>query len=481
MKKKVLTGLVLPAMAAVSAIFAQQATLGTAKLTFTAIGPGTIAYEVKAAGGQINGINGAVVIPATYQGKPVTAIANNAFAGKIYITGVTIPNSVTFIGAGAFNKCEGITGITIPAGVTEIGGNAFANCTYLTGVTFQKKVAKVSNLAFLGDLAARHQAGGEGTYMRNPGQNNWTKGAAAQMTPYKLTFTEINKGEAYEVKAEANAQINGVVDIPAANKDKPVIQVAAGAFSGKVNITGVTIPNGVTSIGAGAFDKCAGITRLVIPASVTRIGEKAFTDCTYLAGVTLPKTVSGMNDKAFPGDLVLKYRDGGEGTYTRNPGQDNWAKQGSALGKLMFAETGKGYEVKKGNDQIDGEVVIPAAFAGKPVIRIADAAFSGVKITGVTIPAGVTAIGKNAFTNTSLRSVTIPVSVTQIGDKAFDGCSNLTEVTFSSNGKDTGQRININVSAFPGNLADLYKPKEINAGPGTYKRMAGGKVWEKQK
>ena len=45
-------------------------------------------------------------------------------------------------------------------------------------------------------------------------------------------------------------------------------------------------------------------------------------------------------------------------------------------------------------------------------------------LTGVTIPASVTALGEGAFfLCSSLTSVTIPASVTEIGEKAFGDCS----------------------------------------------------------
>ena len=50
-------------------------------------------------------------------------------------------------------------------------------------------------------------------------------------------------------------------------------------------------------------------------------------------------------------------------------------------------------------------------------------------ITKISIPEGVTKIGKSAFENcTSLTSIVIPKSVTRIESFAFRGCSSLTNV-----------------------------------------------------
>ncbi len=77
---------------------------------------------------------GAVTIPSTIVGLPVTSIGSYAFYGCSGLTSVTIPSSVTSIGYSAFEGCSGLTGtLTIPSSVTSIGDYAFRNCSGLTG------------------------------------------------------------------------------------------------------------------------------------------------------------------------------------------------------------------------------------------------------------------------------------------------------------------------------------------------------------
>lgn len=73
-------------------------------------------------------------IPATIDGFPVTAIANNAFKGESGLTSVFLPDGLLTIGKFAFQNCSGLQSITIPAGVTTIGNKAFNSCTALTNV-----------------------------------------------------------------------------------------------------------------------------------------------------------------------------------------------------------------------------------------------------------------------------------------------------------------------------------------------------------
>ena len=77
------------------------------------------------------GPGGAVTIPATITGLPVTAIGLYVFELNSNLTSVTIPGSVTRIGDSAFDTCTSLTNVTIPSSVTFIGTGAFDGCTSL--------------------------------------------------------------------------------------------------------------------------------------------------------------------------------------------------------------------------------------------------------------------------------------------------------------------------------------------------------------
>ena len=127
--------------------------------------------------------SGALVIPSTYEEKPVTSIGSWVFYGCTKLTRVTIPDSVTGIGYAAFSKCGSLKSIdvgegnteyssedgvlfdknktvlihfpagkgghyTIPDGVTSIGDHAFIKCISLTSVTIPDSVTSIEALAF---------------------------------------------------------------------------------------------------------------------------------------------------------------------------------------------------------------------------------------------------------------------------------------------------------------------------------------------
>ena len=89
-----------------------------------------------------------VEIPATINGKTVTAIGNEAFRKNKTIQSVTIPAGVTVIGHYAFHNCSNLTSVTIPNTVTSIGDYAFTGCSKLTSATIPASVTAIGNSAF---------------------------------------------------------------------------------------------------------------------------------------------------------------------------------------------------------------------------------------------------------------------------------------------------------------------------------------------
>ena len=96
------------------------------------------------------GPGGAVVIPSSTNGYPVTSIGTAAFQFISSITSVTIPNSIASIGTQAFRRCSGLTDISIPEGVTSIGDQACFECPRLTSITIPGTVTNIGTYAFAG-------------------------------------------------------------------------------------------------------------------------------------------------------------------------------------------------------------------------------------------------------------------------------------------------------------------------------------------
>ncbi|MEI7733331.1 MAG: leucine-rich repeat domain-containing protein [Verrucomicrobiota bacterium] len=95
------------------------------------------------------GPGGAVTIPDSIAGLPVTTIGVSAFQGRTTLTNLTIGTNVTSIALCAFRSCSNLQSVTFPDNVTNIGVSAFNSCSSLTNVVIGNSVSSIGAYAFL--------------------------------------------------------------------------------------------------------------------------------------------------------------------------------------------------------------------------------------------------------------------------------------------------------------------------------------------
>ena len=218
--------------------------------------------------------SGALTIPATIKGKPVTSIGKEAFLGS-NLTSITIPDSVTSIGEGAFSMCSALTSISIPDSVTSIGGGAFLGCKSLTGIIIPDGVTSIGDGAFSWCPSLTTIEVGEGN----------------------VNFTEVN-GVLFN--AEKTVLLTYPASKTGANYTIPdgVTSIGISAFTNSQFLRSITIPDSVTSIGVRAFNRSS-LTSITIPDSVTSIGVQTFDGCYRLTSITIPDSVTSIGSVAF--------------------------------------------------------------------------------------------------------------------------------------------------------------------------------------
>ena len=346
-----------------------------------------------------------ILIPSTYNGKPVVSIGERAFLYCKKLTNLIISDGVTSIGPYAFSEC-GLTSVTIGGSVIEIGEEAFYGCVGLTSVTIPDSVTEIGESAFeacyrlvevYNKSSLNITAGSEDYgYIAHYAKNVYTSAGESKLHTTSdgviiyddTTFVSYVGNETDIIIPDSVTSIGsgafwGCSGLTSVTIPDSVTEIGEYAFFGCKGLTSMTIPAGVTSIAQGTFYECRGLTNVTIPDSVIEIGKYAFHDCSGLTSVTIPDSVIEIGEYAFYWCIGLK------------------------------------------------SVTIPDS-----VINIAQGAFYICRgLTSVTIGNGN--IGRNAFWDCSeLTSVTIGSSVTSIGNGAFSGCSGLTSVYYE--GTDIG-------------------------------------------
>jgi hypothetical protein len=245
---------------------------------------------------------GELVIPSTYEGKPITSIGNSAFGQCRSLTNVTIPASVTSIGNYAFQYCTSLTSVTIPDSVTTIGDGTFRGCSGLTNVTIPARVTSIGGRAFLG---------------------------CSSLTSVTIpdSVTTIGRQAFWECSSLTS------VTIP-----DSVTSIGDGAFDGCSSLTSITFEgNAPFSFGAGVFSGVSENAKIFISPGATGFGEKfaglpvvveakttIFLDGKYFNGKDVKKTESAIVSlfTHFPQGEIFYTLDGTKPTFTSTPYTD---------------------------------------------------------------------------------------------------------------------------------------------------------------
>ena len=376
-------------------------TYGTEGLQFTLTKDDT--YSVTG----YNGKPGAIVIPAIYNGKPVTSIGDSCFYDAP-IGRIKIPDSVTSIGDKAFSGSY-LTDITIPDSVTYIGDYAIPN----------------------NNLLCNEYEGGR--YIGN--ETNPYVVFIGVANPYNSSY--------YENITSCTIHENTKV-------------INGRAFYECLSLANITIPDSVTCIGEHAFYKCSSLTSITLPNGVTHIGEDAFECCSGLRNISIPDSVTSVGLTAFAECNQLQYNQ-----------YENALYLGNETNPYVVLKAATTKTIRSCTIHENTKVIYPFAFQqrtnltsitipnsvtyigkcafdactslanvnfGNGLTKIGVYAFSGcVGITNITIPDSVAIIEEGVFSGMGLTSITIPASIERIDVRAFSDCDNLTSITVDSN------------------------------------------------
>lgn len=388
-----------------------------------------------------------IVIPSSYQGVPVTAIADNGF--NVYssisskIKSIIIPDTIKKIGSSAFSgfgnltavhitdlekwceisfgegtsnplyyahdlyvngkkpggdvvltagatipdytfyNCTDLTSVTIPDGITSIGDYAFSGCTGLTSVEIPDSVTSIGEHAFDG---------------------------CTGLTTVKISDNVTEIGD--------YAFLN--CPVVSATMPASAIKSVPKDYLKTVTITSGDIPSNAfrTWIDGYSYRYCTSLTSVIIADKVTSIEREAFYGCNGLVSVTIGSGVINIGYSAFYGcsRLIEVYNKSSlniTAGSTNNGYVGYYAKNVYAVdGGSKLSTDENGFVIYK-----DGADKILVAYHGNAANPV--------------LPDGITEIYQYAFWGLGITSITISDSVTSIGDYAFYYCTELTSITFN--------------------------------------------------
>lgn len=267
-------------------------------------------------------------IPSRYDGKPVVAIEESAFAGAKLLS-VTVPPSVTTIGAEAFRGCSDLENVTLPRGLKTISQKLFYRCESLSQITLPERLEIIEEAAFAYCTDLESISFPEGLQTVCSSAFIFCESlfeVALPSTPLTLGSSVFANSGILEIEIPENVSLDqgesafssckwlhtvtlkgsGKIGKQAFENCVSLVDLTLGSrtpgdcsFMDCTGLESVTIGEGVKEIGVSAFSGCTSLSEVTLPSTLETIYEHAFDSCSALESVTVPEGVVSLRPRAF--------------------------------------------------------------------------------------------------------------------------------------------------------------------------------------
>ncbi len=234
-----------------------------------------------------------VIIPSTYNGKPVTEIGDGAFETylKNSLEYVYLPDTITKIGSKAFYACSCVKSITIPSSVKSIENDSFMMC--LEMVEFIN-LSNVNVTKDFFDADGNRVLDGESDFINI----KTTEESDISIFDDGYQFYTYNNKDYLLGKLDDDPNLV----LPSNGPTRYTYSIARRAFYTETRES-VIFPDCVTSIGKSAFASNS-LTEVILPDSVIKLNTKAFNGNKTIINVELPESLIFIDSYAFSGSSI---------------------------------------------------------------------------------------------------------------------------------------------------------------------------------
>lgn len=193
----------------------------------------------------------------------------------------------------------------------------------------------------------------------------------------------------------------------------------------------VILPEGLISIEEAAFANCTALEKFNVPSTVNTLGRWILEN-TKVTSFTIPQGVTEIPASCFYGSAIT--------TINIPPSVKtigNWAFQDAKLTEVVIPSSvtsiGEWAFGCNNNNPTLQSVIIEANITEIPVCCF----YLQTKLTSLSLPEGITAIGDDAFCGCKISSLTLPSSLKTIGARAFSN-NGITQLTIPNKVESIG-------------------------------------------